>query len=47
MISVEGVILPNVLLFNLQIIDAVKTLNILNFRGGYCKNDLSKTSVRQ
>jgi hypothetical protein len=42
-IDVEGVILPNVALSNIQLEDAVKALNIPNFRGWYCIDTLPKT----
>jgi hypothetical protein len=41
-INVEGVILPNVPLSNIMLEDAVKRLNIPNFRGCYCINTLPK-----
>jgi hypothetical protein len=39
---VEGVILPNIPLSNIEIDDAVKQLQIPNFRGCYCINMLSQ-----
>jgi hypothetical protein len=41
-IDVEGIILPNVPLSDTQIEDAVKRLNIPNFRGWYCIDTLPK-----
>ena len=41
-INVEGIILPNVPLSNIDLEYAVKRLNILNFRGCYCVNTLPK-----
>jgi hypothetical protein len=40
LISVEGVILPNHPLTNIQIIDMVNKLKIPNFRGMFCRNEL-------
>ena len=45
-INVEGVILPNTPLSNVEIDDAVKRLNIPNFRGCYCINMLPKIQHR-
>jgi hypothetical protein len=45
-IDVEGVILPNVPLSNIQLEDAVKRLNIPNFRGCYCINTLPKVMLK-
>ena len=39
-IDVEGVVLPNTPLSNIELEDAVKRLNIPNFRGCYCINML-------
>ena len=41
-INVEGVVLPNVPLSNIELEDAAKRLNIPNFRGCYCVNTLPK-----
>ena len=41
-INVEGVVLPNVPLSNIELEDAVKRLNIPSFRGCYCVNTLPK-----
>lgn len=41
-ISIEGVVLPDKALSNLQINDAVKQLNIPNFKGCYCRDELTK-----
>jgi hypothetical protein len=41
-INVEGVRLPNVPLSTIELEDAVKRLNIPNFRGCYCINTLPK-----
>ena len=41
-ISVDGVVLPNVPLSNIQLIDAVKNLNIHNFRGVFLRDELPK-----
>lgn len=41
-ISVEGVILPNIPLSDIQLIDAVKKLKIKNFRGVFMRNALLK-----
>ena len=40
LISVEGIILPNQPLTNIQIIDTVNNLKIPNFRGVFCRNEL-------
>ena len=45
-IDVEGIMLPNVPLSNIQLEDAVKRLNIPNFRGCYCINTLPKICHR-
>ena len=45
-IDVEGVILPNTPLSNVEIDDAVKQLNIPNFRGCYCINMLPKEMLK-
>ena len=45
-IDVDGVVLPNVPLSNIEIDDAVKRLNIPNFRGCYCINMLPKICHR-
>src|ERR1043165_5854463 len=39
-IDIEGVVLPNVPLTNIQLVDAVKKLNIPNFRGVYLRDTL-------
>ena len=39
-IDVEGVVLPNIPLSNIELEDAVMRLNIPNFRGCYCINML-------
>ena len=41
-INVEGVVLPNSPLSNIQLIDAAKKLNILNFRGVFLRDELPK-----
>lgn len=41
-INVEGVVLPNVPLSNLQILDAAKTLKIKNMRGVFVRDELPK-----
>lgn len=47
-ISVEGIILPNQPLTNIQIIDTVNKLKIPNFRGVFCRNELPhKTNVNE
>ena len=45
-INVEGIILPNVPLSNIELDDAVKRLNIPNFRGCYCVNTLPKVVLK-
>jgi hypothetical protein len=40
LISVEGVILPNIPLTDVQIIDAVNMLKIPHFRGVFCRDEL-------
>ena len=45
-INVEGVELPNTPLSNVELEDAVKRLNIPNFRGCYCINMLPKIPYR-
>jgi hypothetical protein len=40
LISVEGVILPNIQLTDVQIIDAIKQLKIPHFRGVFCRDEL-------
>jgi hypothetical protein len=45
-IDVEGIMLPNVPLSNIQLEDAVKRLNIPNFRGCYCIDTLPKICHR-
>ena len=46
MIEVEGVLLPNAPLSNIEIDDVVKRLNIHNFRGCYCINMLPKVTLQ-
>lgn len=41
-IDVDGVVLPNVPLTNVQLIDAAKKLNINNFRGVFLRDELPK-----
>ena len=41
-IEVEGIVLPIIPLSNIELEDAVKRLNIPNFRGCYCVNTLPK-----
>ena len=41
-INVEGVVLPNVPLSNLQILDAAKKLKIKNMRGVFVRDELPK-----
>ena len=45
-INVEGIILPNVPLDNIELEDAVKRLNIPHFRGCYCTDTLPKICHR-
>jgi hypothetical protein len=45
-INVEGVVLPNIPLSNIELEDAIKRLNIPNFRGCYCITLLPKISHR-
>ena len=45
-INVEGVELPNTPLSNVELEDAVKRLNIPNFRGCYCINMLPEICHR-
>ena len=45
-ISVEGVVLPNSPLSNIQLIDAAKKLNIPNFRGVFLRDELPKKPRR-
>ena len=45
-IDVEGIILPNVPLSNIELEDAVKRLNIPNFRGCYYVNTLPKVVLK-
>ena len=45
-INVEGIILPNVPLSNIELEDAVKRLNIPDFRGCYCVNTLPKVMLK-
>lgn len=40
MINVEGIVLPNIPLSNLQLIDCAKKLNICNFRGVFLRDGL-------
>ena len=40
MISVEGLVMPNKPLTNLEIIDAVRKLEILRFRGVFLRDNL-------
>jgi hypothetical protein len=40
LISVEGIILPNQPLTNIQIINTVNQLEIPHFRGVFCRNEL-------
>ena len=44
MINVEGVVLPNVPLSNIQLLDAEKKLKIKNFRGVFVRDELPKRS---
>ena len=46
-ISVEGIVLPNVPLYDSQIEMAAKELNIPNFRGWYCRDNLPKQQHKQ
>jgi hypothetical protein len=41
-LNVEGVIIPNIPLSNVQLIDAAKKLNIENFRGVFVRDELPK-----
>jgi hypothetical protein len=41
-INVEGVVLPNVPLSNIELLDAVKKLKIPNFRGVFLRDELPK-----
>src|ERR1043165_1886225 len=45
-INVEGVILPNHPLTNIELLDAVKKLNIPNFEGVFCRDELPKKPKR-
>ena len=45
-INVEGVILSNKSLTNFELDDAAKALNIPNFRGVFCRNELPKVLLR-
>jgi len=45
-INVEGVVLPNKPLTNFELIDAVKKLNIPNFRGVFMRDTLPKKPRR-
>ena len=45
-INIEGVILPNIPLSNIQLIDAAKKLNIPNFRGVFLRDELPKKPRR-
>src|SRR5678816_1027780 len=45
-IDVEGVVLPNKALTNFELIDAVKKLNIPNFRGVFMRDALPKRPRR-
>ena len=45
-ISVEGVVLPNSPLSNIQLLDAAKKLNIPNFRGVFLRDELPKKPRR-
>jgi hypothetical protein len=48
LISVEGIILPNQPLTNIQIIDTVNKLKMPNFRGMFCRNELPhKANVKE
>jgi hypothetical protein len=40
LISVEGVILPNIPLTDVQILDAINQLKIPHFRGVFCRDEL-------
>jgi len=40
MISVEGLVMPNKPLTNLEILDAVRKLKILRFRGVFLRDNL-------
>ena len=44
--DVEGIVLPIIPLSNIELEDAVKRLNIPNFRGCYCVNMLPKIPYR-
>ena len=45
-IDIEGVVLPNVPLTNIQLVDAVKKLNILNFKGVFSRDELPNKPKR-
>jgi hypothetical protein len=45
-IDVCGIVLPNKPLTNLELLDAAKKLNILNFRGFFMRDDLPKKPKR-
>jgi hypothetical protein len=48
LISVEGIMLPNLPLTDIQIIDAVDRLKIPHLRGVFCRNELPhKTNVNE
>jgi hypothetical protein len=40
LISVEGIILPNIPLTDVQIIDVINLLKIPHFRGVFCRDEL-------
>ena len=46
-VDVEGIILPNKSLNNIDLDEAVKQLNIPNFRGVFCRNELPKAILRE
>jgi hypothetical protein len=47
MIDVEGIVLPNKALSNIEIDNTVKQLNIPKFRGCFCRDMLPKQPYRQ
>src|ERR1043165_6973301 len=45
-IDVEGVVLPNKPLTNIELLEAVKKLNIQNFEGVFCRDELPQKPKR-
>ena len=46
-IDVEGILLPEKCLTNFDLVDAVIQLNIPNFRGVFCRNELPKVLLQR